>query len=75
MAISFAEIDTQAANLKKARAVLSILLETMPGTGINEDYSWLINLAHDTVHDTIEALEAAVDTELKSREKGAKTKS
>ncbi|WP_276724944.1 hypothetical protein [Pantoea septica] len=75
MAISFAEIDAQAANLKKARAVLSILLETMPGTDVNEDYTWLINLARDTVHDTIEALEAAVDTELKSREKGAKTKS
>lgn len=67
MAISFADIDCQAANLKKARAVLSILLETMPGTGISEDFSWLINLAHGTVHDTIEALEAAVDTELASR--------
>lgn len=32
MAISFAEIDAQAANLKKARAVLSILLETITGT-------------------------------------------
>lgn len=75
MAISFADIDGQTANLKKARAVLSILLDTMPGTDINEDYTWLINLAHDTVHDTIQALEATVDTELKSREKGAKTKS
>ena len=73
MAISFAEIDAQAANLKKARAVLSILLETMPGTDVNEDYTWLINLAHGTVHDTIEALETAVDAELKSRGTGAKS--
>lgn len=73
MAISFAEIDAQAANLKKARAVLSILLETMPGNDVNEDYTWLINLTHGTVHDTIEALEAAVDAELKSRGKGAKS--
>jgi len=71
MAISFAEIDSQAANLKKARAVLSILLETMPGTGVNEDLTWLINLAHGTVHDTIVSLEEAVDAELKSRGKGA----
>ena len=72
MAISFADIDQQVASLKKARAVLSILLETMPGTDINEDYTWLINLAHGTVRDTIEVLEAAVDAELKSRGKGAK---
>lgn len=74
MAISFADIDGQAASLKKARAVLSILLETMPGTDINEDYIWLINLAHGTVHDTIQSLEAAVDAELKSRGKGAQNK-
>lgn len=75
MAISFADLDGQSANLKKARAVLSILLETMPGTDVNEDYTWLINLAHGTVHDTIQALEAAFDAELKSREKGAQIKS
>ena len=75
MTISFADIDGQAANLKKARAVLSILLETMPSTDVNEDYTWLINLAHGTVHDTIQALEAAVDAELKSPGKGAQTKS
>lgn len=75
MAISFADIDGQAANLKKARAVLSILLETMPATDVNEDYTWLINLAHGTVHDTIQALEAVAVAELKSRGKGAQTKS
>ncbi len=75
MTISFADIDGQAANLKKARAVLSILLETMPGTDVNEDYTWLINLAHGAVHDTIQALEAAVDAELKSPGKGAQAKS
>lgn len=74
MAISFADIDGQAANLKKARAVLSILLEKMPANDLNEDYTWLINLAHGTVHDTIQALEAAVDAELKSRGKGAQIK-
>ncbi|UIL52544.1 hypothetical protein LZU96_00825 [Pantoea agglomerans] len=75
MTISFTDIDGQAANLKKARAVLSILLETMPGTDVNEDYTWLINLAHGTVHDTIQALEAAVDAELKSPGKGVQAKS
>lgn len=75
MAILFAEIDQQAANLKKARAVLSVLLDTMPGTGENEDLTWLISLAHGTVHDTIKALEAAVDADLQSRGKGAPAKS
>lgn len=74
MAISFADIDQQAANLKKARAVLSVLLEMMPANGVNEDFTWLITLAHGTVHDTVEVLEAAVDADLKSRGKGAQEK-
>lgn len=74
MAILFADIDQQAANLKKARAVLSVLLDTMPGTGTNEDLAWLISLAHSTIHDTIEVLESVVDADLKSRDNGAQAK-
>lgn len=74
MAISFAEIDSQAANLKKARAALSLLLEAMPVDDANEDYAWIISIAHGIVHDTIKALEAEVASDLKSRGKGAQAK-
>lgn len=74
MAIVFTDIEQQASNLKQARAVLSLLLETLPKTDGNEDCAWAICLAHSTVHDTIEALEAVVDADLKSRDKGAQAK-
>lgn len=66
MAILLADVDCHAANLKKARAVLAILLETMPVKDMREDDAWLISLAHDTIHDTIEALELEVEAELKT---------
>lgn len=62
MAILLADVDCHAANLKKARAVLAILLETMPVKDMREDDAWLISLAHDT----IEALELEVEAELKT---------
>ncbi|WP_313611667.1 hypothetical protein [Pantoea piersonii] len=72
MAISFADIDQQAASLKKARAVLSVLLESPSSCDDREDFYWLISLAHDTVNDTIEALESVTNQEIKSRDKREK---
>jgi len=67
MGILLENAECHAANLKKARAVLAVLLETMPVKDMREDDAWLISLAHDTIHDTIEALELEVETEFKAR--------
>lgn len=64
MAISFADIDQQVSALKKARAVLTLVIDMLPNTAENEDCTWAIALAHGTIHDTIEALEKTVLADL-----------
>ncbi|VEI21851.1 Uncharacterised protein [Serratia plymuthica] len=64
MAISFTDIDSQACQLKKARAVLSLVVDALPNDAANEDYAWAISTAHSIVHDAIRALEKIVDDDL-----------
>lgn len=71
MAIEFSEIDQQAAALKKARAVLSLVTDTLPATAENEDCVWAITAAHGVVHDVIEALEKAVNSHLQAQRAGS----
>lgn len=71
MAIPFAYIDQQAAALKKARAVLSLVTDTLPATDENEDCAWAITMAHGIVHDVIEALDKAVNSHLQAQRTGS----
>lgn len=67
MAIEFSEIDQQAVSLKKARAILSLVTDTLPATDENEDCAWAITTAHNIIHDVIEALDKAVNSQLQAQ--------
>ncbi|MBJ2096043.1 hypothetical protein [Serratia ureilytica] len=67
MAISFTDIDSQACQLKKARAVLSLVVDVLPNDAENEDYGWAISTAHSIVNDAIRALEKVVNDDLNAQ--------
>ncbi|RYM57876.1 hypothetical protein BSQ98_25525 [Serratia liquefaciens] len=67
MTISFTDIDSQASQLKKARAVLSLVVDALPNDAETEDYGWAISTAHSIVHDAIRALEKVVNDDLNAQ--------
>ncbi|PLR32672.1 hypothetical protein CYR32_14960 [Chimaeribacter coloradensis] len=71
MAINFSEIDQQAAALRKAHAVLSLVTDSLPVTTENEDCVWAISAALGIVHDVIEALDNTVNHHLHAQHSGS----
>ncbi|CAI2791802.1 Uncharacterised protein [Serratia grimesii] len=67
MAIPFTDIDSQANHLKQARAVLRLVIDTLPNDAEYEDYGWAISTAHSIVHDAIRALEKVVNDDLNAQ--------
>ncbi|MEK9497796.1 hypothetical protein V2H77_15250 [Photorhabdus sp. P32] len=67
MTIDFTDIDQQSAQLKKARAVLSLVTNNLPNTDENEECSWAISVAYSIVFDVIEALDKTVSIHLQER--------
>ncbi len=67
MTISFTDIDSQACQLKKARAVLSLVVDALPNDAENEDYGWAISTAHSIIDDAIGALEKVVNDDLNAQ--------
>ncbi|MCW7548677.1 hypothetical protein OO184_12185 [Photorhabdus sp. APURE] len=70
MAIEFTEIDQQAAELRKARSILSLITDSLPNTDENEECSWAITAAYSIVSNVIEALDKIVSIHLQELHEG-----
>lgn len=66
MSISFADIDQQENDLKKARAILSLLIDALP-SGADDENAWALAAAFDVVHRVAEKLNEISSSDLKQR--------
>lgn len=66
MSISFADIDHQENELKKARAILGLLIDALP-SGDDGEQAWALSAAFDVVHRVVTNLNELSREDLKQR--------
>jgi len=70
MSISFTDIDQQENELKKARAILSLLIDTLPSDDDSEQ-AWALAAVFDVVHRVASKLNELSNQELKQLREAA----
>ncbi|RJT26058.1 hypothetical protein [Buttiauxella izardii] len=66
MSISFTDIDQQENELKKARAILSLLIDALPSDDDSEQ-AWALSAVFDVVHRVASQLNALSERDLKQK--------
>ena len=66
MSISFTDIDQQENELKKARAILSLLIDALP-SGDDSEQAWALSAAFDVVHRVASKLNELSSRDLKQK--------